>query len=641
MSNLWQAFVKLLRDCWENNTNLPGFSDDDQLDLSKCLFHQKLQILQFCIATKRKRHSNLDDRQTETEGLKSLSASTSQSNLVSKAEDEFYDASDSIEAETASILTKEPKGRLQKTIFVPLTQDRGPMSEDMIDELTSYLTSLKDGDARTRAQLDILLSDMQAFKAANPGSILADFVRWHSPRDWTETETENGIKKELWESARPIPVNQQARLFNETKEVERILQSFNSILVIDLIHLILPVVVADATLCLINNSAVCFELVKSKLIELCQKVVKFTKRNTVDDIYEIRKDIEHIETTVARYLSLTALFEKQMDDENDESKTMLQTQIQSLIAEMLENEGSKVHQAKTQRVKINDAPRGPLANTILRCISLPFDSSGAVLPKPSSKQYILRWISPRPGIDSRLMTQRMFASIKEEEQEFRLCSPELAKCRHAWTDASFSLTRFGDTPAPAQIYQQIFTSIAICRQLNVPISVAEEIAPTFLQLPAFANAQHIHLMTTSVSQNVVQLMPKQILEWCNREVKPCAHDNNHRKEMIVDVENVKKGLKHLVRLLVKDFESSTKCAPYFLAFGGCAKIPSTTVQLHNDKTEEFFEAFTPNSKEFSSLLENVASLQQFEYIIIRGKPGNESILSSQEEPSSSFRPVID
>uniref|UniRef100_A0A915DL39 Uncharacterized protein n=1 Tax=Ditylenchus dipsaci TaxID=166011 RepID=A0A915DL39_9BILA len=147
-------------------------------------------------------------------------------------------------------------------------------------------------------------------------------------------------------------------------------------------------------------------------------------------------------------------------------------------------------------------------------------------------------------------------------------------------------------------------------------------------------------MTTSV-RRCGQLMPKQILEWCNREVKPCAHDNNHRKEMIVDVENVKKGLKHLVRLLVKDFESSTKCAPYFLAFGGCAKIPSTTVQLHNDKTEEFFEAFTPNSKEFSSLLENVASLQQFEYIIIRGKPGNESILSSQEEPSSSFRPVID
>jgi len=31
-----------------------------------------------------------------------------------------------------------------------------------------------------------LLSDMEAFKAANPGCILGDFVRWYSPRDWVE-----------------------------------------------------------------------------------------------------------------------------------------------------------------------------------------------------------------------------------------------------------------------------------------------------------------------------------------------------------------------------------------------------------------------------------------------------------------------
>ena len=30
-----------------------------------------------------------------------------------------------------------------------------------------------------------LHSDMESFKAANPGCQLADFVRWYSPRDWT------------------------------------------------------------------------------------------------------------------------------------------------------------------------------------------------------------------------------------------------------------------------------------------------------------------------------------------------------------------------------------------------------------------------------------------------------------------------
>jgi Rab3 GTPase-activating protein catalytic subunit len=33
---------------------------------------------------------------------------------------------------------------------------------------------------------------MQAFKAANPGCILEDFVRWHSPPDWTENGNMSG-----------------------------------------------------------------------------------------------------------------------------------------------------------------------------------------------------------------------------------------------------------------------------------------------------------------------------------------------------------------------------------------------------------------------------------------------------------------
>jgi len=41
-------------------------------------------------------------------------------------------------------------------------------------------------EVRARMQMGSLLSDMESFKAANPGAVLADFVRWHSPRDWVE-----------------------------------------------------------------------------------------------------------------------------------------------------------------------------------------------------------------------------------------------------------------------------------------------------------------------------------------------------------------------------------------------------------------------------------------------------------------------
>ena len=45
-------------------------------------------------------------------------------------------------------------------------------------------TSAEGAHLRARMQSACLLSDMEAFKAANPGCVLGDFVRWYSPRDW-------------------------------------------------------------------------------------------------------------------------------------------------------------------------------------------------------------------------------------------------------------------------------------------------------------------------------------------------------------------------------------------------------------------------------------------------------------------------
>jgi Rab3 GTPase-activating protein catalytic subunit len=67
------------------------------------------------------------------------------------------------------------------------------MTEDMLEEHTEYLSSLHEGEARVQAQIGTLLSDMQAFKAANPGCCMEDFVRWHSPRDWITSEGGEGI----------------------------------------------------------------------------------------------------------------------------------------------------------------------------------------------------------------------------------------------------------------------------------------------------------------------------------------------------------------------------------------------------------------------------------------------------------------
>lgn len=79
-------------------------------------------------------------------------------------------------------------------------------------------------------------------QAANPGCVLEDFVRWYSPRDYVEEEvvdeTGSPVMKgrlsarmnipgnmwvEAWETARVTPARRQKRLFDDTKEAEKVI----------------------------------------------------------------------------------------------------------------------------------------------------------------------------------------------------------------------------------------------------------------------------------------------------------------------------------------------------------------------------------------------------------------------------------
>lgn len=80
-------------------------------------------------------------------------------------EDEFYDAEEQTQGRLKILNSKSCLINCPNVpIYIPITQDYGPMTEDMINKHTNYLSLLDDADLRTRAQLDILLSDMQAFK---------------------------------------------------------------------------------------------------------------------------------------------------------------------------------------------------------------------------------------------------------------------------------------------------------------------------------------------------------------------------------------------------------------------------------------------------------------------------------------------
>lgn len=153
-------------------------------------------------------------------------------------------------------LINDPKRKLN----VPATQDAPPCTEDVLIERAAAAQALSctsqgrshDGHngpqgaqgeginamplgTWIRIEGALLLSDMQAFKAANPGCCIEDFVRWHSPKDLIQTSP--GGKWELsarmaspdsawaglWAAAKPIAADKQRPLFQPALEGERAL----------------------------------------------------------------------------------------------------------------------------------------------------------------------------------------------------------------------------------------------------------------------------------------------------------------------------------------------------------------------------------------------------------------------------------
>lgn len=214
-------------------------------DLRTSLLNQKLQMLNCCIERKlaRENHS---------------SQLTYDSAEGSSSEEEFFECSEKLDENNKKpFIWDQPVGRLSKfmdirllktgdPLYIPLTQEPVLKTEDQLEEDTDILLKLGSNaeatELRARIMSASLLSDMESFKAANPGAIVEDFIRWYSPRDWIEEEEvdewgqkkghlsprmkieENNIWVQTWEAAKPVPANRQRRLFDDTREAEKVLQ---------------------------------------------------------------------------------------------------------------------------------------------------------------------------------------------------------------------------------------------------------------------------------------------------------------------------------------------------------------------------------------------------------------------------------
>jgi len=117
-------------------------------------------------------------------------------------EGEFFDCDDLTAGSgspTKAVLSLKPEGRLRRLsderlldepeeyLYIPETQDPVPKTEDQLQDDAEVMLKLGPGSGLTTQMMcTSLLSDMEAFKAANPRGAMEDFIRWYSPKDWEE-----------------------------------------------------------------------------------------------------------------------------------------------------------------------------------------------------------------------------------------------------------------------------------------------------------------------------------------------------------------------------------------------------------------------------------------------------------------------
>ncbi|CAG8462395.1 844_t:CDS:10 [Scutellospora calospora] len=272
-------------------------------------------------------------------------------------------------------------------LWVPETQEVGFMTEDMLSEQEEIFEKLGTSEdaAKLRAKMQSahLMSDMQAFKAANPHAILEDFVRWHSPRDWIPNESdpkkgtlsqrmleEGNLWQELWKSAQRIPAVRQNPLFKYSLEAEKALHYLEHLPVKDLFKMLLPAIFLIAYDTLVSHPvSKNIKQVASGLEKLTKELVKFPWNNigSEDISYDgVIQLIRQNELLMGKAISLLRKLPKQY----------------SLVEKLLEMPESQVSDGK-ERESVYE----------LFASGAPLNDS---FPQPTTREFVLQTTCLRP-----------------------------------------------------------------------------------------------------------------------------------------------------------------------------------------------------------------------------------------------------
>lgn len=309
-------------------------------------------------------------------------------------------------------------------LMIPKLQEQGHMTEDMIqdqEDLFENLGSSADA-AKTRAELQSaqLISDMGAFKAANPGCTIGDFVRWHSPKDWDEKKGQMSARmadsgnfwQELWEKAEALPASKQKPLFDHDYQAEKALSYLKGLSSSQIFVQLLPSICLLAYDALVSHPVSTISPQAAKAIqELAQVLTDFpwdqlsaSKKSL--DLKPVIAKFKQVEQTVGHVVSLLRKFPEQFN----------------LVERILKDSESVVEDGNERD-----------------CVFTVFSAAGftkTVFPKPTCREFVMETFDPvsspsssfvgapgptfvapdeLTGWDARPLQRRMYACYKDSE----------------------------------------------------------------------------------------------------------------------------------------------------------------------------------------------------------------------------------
>ncbi len=250
-SALWRAFTAELRWHWDHLVPLSNVGVVDGLspvDPKDCLLQQKLVLFNLCIAAEAHRrfgHSAEDDVASSAKQQTSQRQRHDQKEHAQEDEDEFFDARGAPEAgqPAGRSVTPPPPpppppalapaSAVPTSWVEPWTVEAHLMTADMRREREELLSSLalSAGSAPVHERMlrEALVSDMAAFKAANPRAGFEAFCTWKAP-----VRRLGEFWRGEWQACQAAPLQSQlpslsSGLFSAAQAAERLLHSLETI----------------------------------------------------------------------------------------------------------------------------------------------------------------------------------------------------------------------------------------------------------------------------------------------------------------------------------------------------------------------------------------------------------------------------